>query len=266
MRLTLALTFLTVTGLALAQPTVPAGAVVNGASFVNGLPVAPGSLISIFGTGLAARPAAADTVPLSTTLGGVTVEFQTAAGTNIKAPLLYVQSDQVNAIVPWDLLLGEKAATVNVVVTNGSQSSAPVAVKAAEFSPAIFAIGTLAAAQNTDGSLAQPDGSIPGRTTHPAKIGDTVVIYATGLGPVFPAVADGAKPPDGTLVNSLHKPGVLFKGHSAEISFSGLSPQFVGVYQLNVIVPDVVPGDKIPLQLVLGGVASPSAITIAVTQ
>ena len=60
--------------------------------------------------------------------------------------MLYLQSNQINAIVPWDLLPGDKAATVNVIVTNKGKASAPIAVKAAEFSPAIFAIGDLAAA------------------------------------------------------------------------------------------------------------------------
>ena len=95
MRLTIVLIFLTVTGFALAQPTVPAGGIVNGASFVNGLPIAPGTLISIFGTGLAAAPAAADTVPLSTTLGGVTVEFVNGRYHSQSAvALLAVQPDQ----------------------------------------------------------------------------------------------------------------------------------------------------------------------------
>ncbi len=263
MRLTAVLIFLTASGVAMAQPTV--GGVVNGASFVPGQPVAPGSLISIFGTKLAAAPAAADTIPLSTTLGGVTVKFVNGS-TTINAPLLYLQSNQINAVVPWDLLPGHVSKNVDVVVTNKSGSSAQFSVKAAQFSPAIFAIGDLAAVQNADGSLAQADGSIPGRTSHPAKIGDSIVIYATGLGPVDKPVADGAIPQSHTTVHSLHKPSVLFRGHSAVIQFSGLSPQFVGVYQLNVIVPEVTPGDKIPLQLVLGGIASPSSITVAVTQ
>jgi uncharacterized protein (TIGR03437 family) len=79
-------------------------------------------------------------------------------------------------------------------------------------------------------------------------------------------VADGAIPPGGKAVNALHKPSVLFRGHTAQIEFAGLSPQFVGVYQLNVLVPDVVPGDKIPIQLVLGGITSPGTITLAVSQ
>ncbi len=259
MRLTIVLLFLAVTGVAVAQPSV--GGIVNGASFVQGQAVAPGSLISIFGTNLAKAPAAADTIPLSTSLGGVTVKFVDGS-TSVDAPLLYLQSNQINAVVPWGLRPGE----VNIVVTDNNVSSASASVKVADFSPAVFAIGNLAAVQNIDGSLAQPVGSIAGRTTHPAKVGDTIIIYATGLGPVDTQIEDGDPPPAGKTVNTLHKAFVSVGGHSAEIQFSGLSPQFVGVYQMNVIVPDVVPGDSIPLQLSLGGITSPKTITFAVSQ
>jgi uncharacterized protein (TIGR03437 family) len=256
MRLTAVLLFFAATGIVMAQPTV--GGIVNGASFVPGQAIAPGSLFSIFGTSLAAAPAGASTVPLSTTLGGVTVKF-VAGGKTTEAPLLYLQSNQINAVVPWELAPG--AATVTV--TNGSAVSSAAAVTIGEFSPAIFAIGTMGAIQNVDGSLAQPTGSIAGRTTHPAAIGDVVIIYATGLGPVTTKPADGDTP--SATTNTLHKPFVGIGGVSAVIQFSGLSPQFVGVYQLNVVVPNVAPGDTVPVDLSLGGITSPK-LTMAVSQ
>ena len=256
MRLTSVLLFLALAGVAVAQPTV--GGIVNGASFVPGQAIAPGSLFSIFGSQLAAAPAGADTIPLSTSLGGVTVKF-VSGSTTVDAPLLFLQSNQINAVVPWNLVPGEATVTV----TNGSVASAPASVKIGDFSPAVFAIGTMAAVQNVDGSLAQPAGSISGRTTHPAAIGDVVIIYATGLGPVATTPAEGDTP--GGTVNTLHKPFVAIGGISAEIQFSGLSPQFVGVYQLNVVIPNVAPGDTVPVQLSLGGITSPK-LTMAVSQ
>jgi uncharacterized protein (TIGR03437 family) len=256
MRLSAVLLFLAVIGVAVAQPTV--GGIVNGASFVQGQAIAPGSLFSIFGSKLAAAPASADTIPLSTTLGGVTVKF-VSGSTSVDAPLLYLQSNQINAVVPWNVVPGE----ATVVVTDSGGTSAPASVKIGEFSPAVFAIGTMAAVQNVDGSLAQPAGSITGRTTHPAKIGDVVIIYATGLGPVDTTPAEGGIP--GKTTHSLHKPFVGIGGIGAEIQFSGLSPQFVGVYQLNVVVPNVAPGDTVPVELTLGGITSPK-LTMAVSQ
>ncbi|MGD0302525.1 MAG: hypothetical protein ABSE86_36095 [Bryobacteraceae bacterium] len=257
MRLTIVfLLFLALTGMAIAQPKV--GGIVNGASFVPGQAIAPGSLFSIFGTSLAAAPAAADSIPLSTSLGGVTVKF-VSGGTTAEAPLLFLQSNQINAAVPWNLVPG----TATVTVTSGGVSSAPASVTIGDFSPAIFPIGTMAAVQNVDGSLAQPAGSISGRTTHPAAIGDVVIIYATGLGPVVTTPAEGGVPSQTT--DTLHKPFVAIGGIGADIQFSGLSPQFVGVYQLNVVVPNVAPGDTVPIQLTLGGITSPK-LTMAVSQ
>ncbi len=262
MKLTTVLLFLAATGVAVAQPSV--GGIVNGASFVPGQAIAPGSLFSIFGTQLAAAPAGADTIPLSTSLGGVTVKFVNGSASS-EAPLLFLQSNQINAVVPWNLVPNGTTATVNVIVTNNGVASAPASVKVGEFSPAVFAIGTMAAVQNVDGSLAQPAGSISGRTTHPAAIGDVVIIYATGLGPVDTTVASGDTPPSGKTVNTLHKPFVAIGNVSAEIQFSGLSPQFVGVYQLNVVVPNVALGDTVPVELSLGGINSPK-LTMAVSQ
>jgi uncharacterized protein (TIGR03437 family) len=263
MRKNVVLLFFIAAGLAVAQPSVPTGGIVNGASFVKN--VAPGALVSIFGTQLAASPAFPDTIPISTTLGGVTVHFVNG-GTTIDAPLLFVGPNQINAQVPWDINPGNKTTNVNVVVSNNGKESAATPVTMEEFSAGIISIGNLAAVQNADGTLAQPAGSIPGRTTHPAAIGDTVVIYTTGLGTVVPAIPDGTIPPPGELINTQHKPSVYFGGITGEVQFSGLSPQFVGVYQLNVVVPNVVPGDAVPLQLVLGGVATSKSITVAISQ
>jgi uncharacterized protein (TIGR03437 family) len=263
MRLTAVLLFLTASGVVIAQPTV--GGIVNGASFVQGQAIAPGSLFSIFGTNLASTTAAADTIPLSTTLGGVSVKFVSSTAT-AEAPLLFLQSNQINAVVPQNIVPSGTTEEVSVIVTNGSVSSPAAKVSVFEFSPAVFSVGTLAAAQNTDGSLAQPVGSISGRATHPATIGSTIVIYATGLGPVDTPIADGAIPPAGKVINTLHKPFVSIGNMSATIQFCGLSPQFVGVYQLNVIVPNAVPGDAVPIVLTLGGISSPKTITLAISQ
>src|SRR5258708_15531600 len=168
-------------GLALAQtPVVSTGGVVNGASFVSGQPITGGSLVSIFGSNFASAIAGADTIPLSTSLGGVTVRFVNG-GTSTPAPMLFVNSTQINVQVPWNLVPAGVSQNVNVIVTTGAGSSTPVTVGVGPFSPGIFSIGSLAAAQNVDGTLAQPSGSIPGSTTHPAKVGDTILHHFTGF-------------------------------------------------------------------------------------
>jgi len=253
-------------GLALAQPpTVTNGGVVNGASFAQGQPITPGSLISIFGTNLAASTAQADSIPLSTQLGGVTVQF-IHAGQTLNAPMLFVDGTQLNVQVPWELLPDGVAASVGMIVTSNSVSAAKVQVSAAPFSPGIFASNGLAiAVNNSDGTLAWPAGVVPGLTTHPAKPGDALIVYATGLGQLDNTPADGANSLD-KLRNTLVKPIVMVGGVTAEVLFSGLSPQFVGVNQVNIVVPNVPAGASVPIQMQIGGMTSQSNVTIAITQ
>src|SRR5947209_6381956 len=79
-------------------------------------------------------------------------------------------------------------------------------------------------------------GLIPGLTTHPAKVGDVIIIYATGLGAVDSPPDNGQGSLD-KLRQTVTKPTVMVGGITANVLFAGLSPQFVGVNQLNVIIP-----------------------------
>jgi uncharacterized protein (TIGR03437 family) len=251
-------------GLALAQaPTVATGGVLNGASFTKGQPVTPGSLVSIFGTNLASSTAQADTIPLSNTLGGVTVEFVNGSN-SVSAPMLFVGS-QLNVQVPWEIVPAGTTANVNVIVTNSAGSSTPTQVAIGQYSPGVFSSNGLAIAINSDGTLAWPANAVPGLTTHPAKVGDVVEILATGLGAVASPPADGANSLD-QLRPNLVNPQVMIGGVTAQVQFAGLSPQFVGVNQINITVPSVAVGNALPLQLVLGGITTSSSITMAVSQ
>jgi len=260
--LSFSLLLLTSVGLCRAQSSITS--VLNGASFATGQPVTGGSLISIFGTNLASGIAGADSIPLSTKLGGVIVQFENG-DTKIQAPILFVQPTQLNVQVPWDLVPSGTSATVKVVVnSNGNLPSAQVQV--APFSPGVFALDGLAVAVNfSDNTLAWPVGASPGLTTHPAKMGDVLIVYATGLGAVDHTPADGANA-GSTLTSALTKPQVLIGGVAADVIFAGLSPQFVGVNQLNVTVPNVAPGNSVPIQISVGGITSPATTTIAVIQ
>jgi uncharacterized protein (TIGR03437 family) len=265
--------FFVCAGLALAQtPTITDGGVLNGASFAKGQAVTAGSLVSIFGTNLASKVAQADTIPLSNTLGGVTVLFINGA-TAKNAPMLFVQPDnattnvssQLNVQIPWNLVPAGASATVKVIVTNNGQNSNTETFDIAPFSPGVFASNGLAIAVNSDGTLAWPVGAVPGLTTHPAKIGDTVIVYADGLGAVADPPANGHNSLD-QLRPNLTTPQVLIGGVSAPVGFSGLSPQFVGVNQINVTIPSVATGNSVPLQIMLGGITTPDSVTIAVSQ
>ena len=115
-------------GAARAQtPAILAGGVLNGASNdKSGQPVAPGSLVSIYGNNLASASQSASSIPLPTSLSSVSVTFN-----NIQCPLTAVlhgdSYDQINAQVPWELLpvTAPGTANVDVVVISNGVSSAP---------------------------------------------------------------------------------------------------------------------------------------------
>jgi uncharacterized protein (TIGR03437 family) len=240
---------------ALAQaPFVEPGGVVDAATFTA--PVVPGSLVSIFGTNLAAAPAFAGTIPLPPTLGGVTVSFNGMA-----APLLFVSSQQINAQLPWEI---PATGPVSVVVTNGSVSSAAQAVQVGAYSPGLFTIAGYAVAVNPDGSLAAPTGVITGFPSHPATPGDSLVLLGSGFGPVNPPGVTGNNSLD-AMRNATAVPVVTIGGVSATVTFAGLSPQYVGVYQINVTLPSTqLPANAAPLQIQTGGVTGPVQTTISV--
>jgi uncharacterized protein (TIGR03437 family) len=249
-------------------PVVANGGVLNGASFAHNQAVAPGSLVSIFGTDLASSLAQADSIPLSTSLGGVSVTFN-----NVPAPMYFVNhsaanGDQVNAQLPWEV----QGSTAQVIVTRNGSSSAPMAVPLTTAAPGIFAVtfgvGQAIAYGNTDGLIAAAPGAVPGLTTHPAKIGDpsTLVILATGLGAVNPPLQSGNVVTDGQLHPTVVTPEVLVGGVSANVVFSGMTPQFVGVYQVNIIIaPGTPTGNSVPLQLRMNGITTTDQVTIAVS-
>ncbi len=248
---------------ALAQtPAIAVGGVLNGASFTRGQAVAPGSLVSIFGSDLAGGLTLNDTVPLSTSLSGVSVKFN-----DIPAGLYFVSPGQVNAQIPWDVLpAGSASGKINVVVTRNGVASPVQQVDFTQSAPGIFylpELGGWAIAINPDGSLAAPLSSIPGIATHPAQAGDGIQLLATGLGAVDPPVANGAASLD-KLRTAVIQPIIMVGGKNATVLFAGLAPQFPGVNQLNFVVPSGLTAGTVPLQLQAGGITTTDQVKMAV--
>ena len=249
-------------------PAITAGGTVNAASNAAGTPVSAGSLVSIYGSNFAAGILAASTVPLSTTIGSTSVTMN-----GIPAPLDFVSGGQINAEVPFNVLPAGTNGSVNVVVTNNGVASAPQPVVINQAGPAIFGDANLTPfyaiayfGLGTDprfGTEAWPPNTIPGYTTNLAKPGDLLTILATGLGGVTPTEANGSAPSydPGTYQNhnTVATPTVLIGNVQAQVLFSGLAPQFPGVYQINVYVPQIPAGNAVPIQIQVGTALSPPA-------
>lgn len=267
--------FIPVTLAALAAAQSPGISSINNAATFQanpGLPLAPGMLFTIFGSSLANEIAQPSSLVLSSSLGGVSVQFENSS-TTITAPLSYVQPDnpaanvssQINAQVPWEVApSGGGLTTWNVVVNNNGALSAAVSVTVGAFSPGIFAASGRGIVINLDGTLAWPAGALPPLITHPAKPGDTVIVYADGLGAVNQPIVDGQNSLD-QLRYTLTIPVVLIDGQPAQVTFSGLTPQYPGVNQLNIVIPNIPADDNATIQLQVGGLTSPVNVTMGVS-
>jgi uncharacterized protein (TIGR03437 family) len=200
--------------------------------------LAPGSIASMYGSGLAPSIGIAGTFPLPPLLGGASVSVN-----GVAAPLFYAGPNQINFQVPVSL-----SGSAAITVTAGGKQTGARSVPLRDTAPGIFLLAQgRAAVVNQDGSVNGPD-----RTAAP---GSPLAVYATGLGLVNPPVSTGAAASAVTLSRVTVVVTATVGGQPATVLFAGLAPGYAGLYQVNLMVPQLAPGDY-PLQISAGGVAS----------
>jgi uncharacterized protein (TIGR03437 family) len=240
----------------------------NGASFQPAWNA--GSMVALFGSnfGPAGKTRAATSAdfvnqsfPQSLACVAVTINGQ-------NAPLVYVQPDQINLQAP--ALSGVGSASVVVIANPGASNelrSDPITLTSQQaYAPAFFTFnGKSVAATSADGaSLIATPAVAP--TGVAAKPGDTVILYATGLGATNPTVGPGeiataAAPVTGTV--SVSVGGITVP--ATDILYAGLSPQSIsGLYQLNIKLPALLPDGDAAISLGVGGAQSASDTTIPI--
>lgn len=232
-------------------PRISDGGVVNAASLQLGQGLAPGSLATVFGIGLAESAAAAFEGTLPVDLGGGRMLFNES----LPVPQVLASSGQRNFQVPWELA-GLRSARLSVTV--GKYTSPAVDVPIAGISPGIFTLDSSgqAAAMATDGMIVSGRGlSIFGY--RPARPGDLLTVLATGLGPVEHSQVTGMPetrdPPSATA----EPVEVRLGGVPMRVEFAGLEPDLPGLYQVRFWVADSAPaGEAVPLVLGVAGVDS----------
>jgi uncharacterized protein (TIGR03437 family) len=210
--------------------------IVNAASFAPvGASLSPGEFITLFGSGLSNKTDVAQGTTYGTALSGVEVTIN-----DIKAPVYAVSAGQLNVLVPF----GTTGSSATIVVNNNGTKSNSVTVPLSKTSPGIF---TVPPAGIGPGAVLHADFSLVS-AAKPAKVGETILIFLTGLGAVTPTVADGAPP--NILTNTTATVNVYFGGVVAKPLYKGLSPQYPGLYQVNVTVPKGAPtGNAISLAI-----------------
>jgi uncharacterized protein (TIGR03437 family) len=233
----------------------------NQGNFKAGESVAAGSFVAIFGTNIASSLTLADTIPLSNQLANVSVTFN-----NVPAPMVAVGhnvnaagDDQINAQVPWET----QGGMAQVVVTRNGAMSAAANVSIISVAPGLMMVGPDSAGvlrpvvyHNTDSNLAWPPTAFPGGSpARPASLSDpndTLVLLATGLGALNTTPPNGAPPPlvNGQFVadNTKETPNITVGGVPVTILFSGASPQFPSLYQINFKLGSGTPtGNAVPI-------------------
>jgi uncharacterized protein (TIGR03437 family) len=222
---------------ALSRVTIyyPGLAPLNAANFLYQpfWPMAPGMIAALYSTGnlhqFGGPGQGASTVPLPTSLNGVQVLFN-----NVATPLFFAGPDQINFQIPWGAPQNG-TADVQVIEQASGRVLGDSLVEMGSASPGIFTqagdgIGA-AVAQNQDGSL--------NTATNPAEQGSVITVYATGLGFLSNAPPDGQAP--GGPVPTQRPPIVIMGTGSIppeNIQYCGLAPTLVGVWQLNLKIPD----------------------------
>ena len=284
---------LTISGFASNTILVPVGpqpditGVLNGASFRSGGTVAAGSIVSIFGLnfGTVDNPLAFP----STLVNGVSAVI---GGAQVPIFALVASQGQINVLVPTEL---PATGTVNLTVQSPTGASLPFPLTLAPAVPGIFFYtdptfvsrrNAVAVAANTAWiamptsmaaamGLPQNCNALSAATIcgQPVHAGDYLQIYATGLGkatsngtPTAPILPSGTPAPvNGSLLyTTVATPTVTIGGLNAPVLFSGITPGFEGLYQVDVQIPaGVAPGSDVLLQISMPGSVTDSA-TIAV--
>jgi uncharacterized protein (TIGR03437 family) len=238
-----------------AQPTPVFAGIINAASGASGS-IAPGEIVSLFGTGIGPATPAGLTLTaagnVATTVGGVTVTFN---GT--PSPLTYVSATQINCVVPYEVI---GSSSVLLQVSYNGVTSTATAVNVTPTLPGVFT-------QNGSGSglgaIQQSDYSLV-TVANAAVRGSTVIIYATGEGQTTPAGVTGSVA--GTTLKNPNAPvSVLIGGQQATVAYAGSAPGLVsGVLQINVIVPTTIAAGNQTLVVTVGGASSQNSVSIPV--
>ncbi len=195
--------------------------VVNAASFLPGV-LSPGGIFSVFGLNLADTTTAVTQTPVPDSLSNVRVEIN-----NQRLPIFFVSPTQINAMVPHNYQPVQNAV---LRVVRNNVPGTPVRVDVVPAVPGVFQqAGGIGVVVNQNFSV--------NNARTPAPVGSAIVIYSTGLGPVRNPPNAGVPASMTELSPTLQPVTVSIGGRNAAVAFSGLTPGFIGLYQVNAVVP-----------------------------
>jgi len=236
-------------------PSISASAIVNAASGKSG-PIAPGELIVLYGTKLGSAQLSGFAITgdsrFSNDVAGTRVLFD-----GIAAPIVYTSAGQVSAIVHYGI--NGRAVTQVQLEYRGAKSNT-VAMSMSAASPALF---TANSSGSGPGAILNQDYSL-NTAANPADKGATVILDATGEGMTNPGSSDGQITSD-VLARPRLDVSVSIGGQTAVVDYAGSAPGLVArVFQLNVRIPVNIATGAQPVIVTVGGISSPSGVTVSV--
>ena len=194
-------------------------------------PVAPGGLISVVGTDLSLVNLATQEIPVPTALGESCLSVN-----GIAMPIVMVSSTLINAQLPFNV-----DGRSQIVLRTPGGASDNLNVTILPNAPSVFRT-TSAGGSDPVAAVYRAENNELVSDSNPVRAGDSLVIYATGLGRTSPAVDTGDAAPSEPLASATTQPDVTLSGDPLSVDYAGLTPGGVGVYQINVKVADV-PGN-----------------------
>jgi uncharacterized protein (TIGR03437 family) len=236
-------------------PAISQSGIVNAASYAGG-PIAPGELISIFGSnfgapGLEIGSAVNNRIPFS--VGRTKVFLNNLPGT-----ITAVTPNQINVFVRYDLTY---ATSVTLVVQVDDALSTPVTLPIV---PAAPGLSTLDGSGSGQGAILNQDGSI-NSVANPAARGSIVSLFGTGEGATMPQLDDGSLVISTPFPTPVNRVSVSIGGQPAMILYAGDAPALpTGVFQINVEIPENLTSGMASIVLTVGGSSTTQVVTVAV--
>jgi len=241
-------------------PTLSPGGILNNFNPVVGGSLSPGIIAQVFGTGLAASSGATGTLPLPTTFNNTFAQVG-----QFQAPLYFLSSGQLNVQLPSEIATSQQ---VPIVLSVNNALTLPISLDLVPSAPGVMSLfdgPTPPSVQNGAHIIAQHLNGTTVNSNSPGKPGEYLVMYLVGLGATDPSVPSGMPASSNPLSKVTIQPTVMVDSVPSNVAFAGLTPGFVGLYQIDFQVPTSVTTGEAVVTVSQGGIAANPTL-LAVSQ
>jgi large repetitive protein len=232
-------------------PTLAPGGTLNNLNPVVGAPLAPGTIAQVYGSGLASAAVSPGVLPLPTTFKNTYAWVGSS-----QAPLYFLSNGQINLQIPYEVTATQQ---IPVVLSVNNALTLPMMLDIVPTTPGVLSAldgPTAPSVQNGAHIIAQHADFSLVSSSSPAAPGEYLVMYAVGLGATNPSVASGVAAPSSPLAAVTMEPTVTVGSQPSTVLFAGLTPGFVGLYQINFQVPTSATAGELQVTVTQNGVAA----------